>query len=327
MMDRHRTLSVCRVGGGHPLVGALAIAFALGLGGVGCDRDGHVDRPLATPTSSATVTPTASATPTATPTLPADEAPFDRFLNIAHRGGLRLAPEHTLVAYENALAVGADVIEFDLLATADGEIVILHDTTVDRTTNGSGVVRNMTYAEIAELDAGFRFTRDGGATYPWRGQGLRIPRLQEALEILDGVLLAVEFKQVGPADVDTAMAIFADYGAIERTIFASFDSRLIARVREVAPHAVTAMDTREFIQFSAVDLANPRDYVPPALIVQPPASTVSAELMEKVVHFGLKIHPWTVNSAVEMRRLLDLGVDGIFTDDPVLLGEVLAERD
>lgn len=251
---------------------------------------------------------------------------FDRFANIAHRGGGILAPEHTLVAYENALVVGADVIEFDLLATSDGVIVILHDTTVDRTTDGSGTVREMTYAEVAALDAGYRYSRDGGATFPWRGKGLRIPRLEEALELLDGVPLAVEFKQVLPADVDTAMEIFAAYGAIERTVFASFDSRLIARVREVAPHAVTAMDTREFINFAAVDLSDPRGYVPPALIVQPPASSVSEELMEKVRFFGLRMHPWTVNHRTEMNRLLDLGVDGIFTDDPSLLRDVVAER-
>lgn len=258
---------------------------------------------------------------------PVAETPwFDRFANIAHRGGGILAPEHTLAAYENALVVGADVIEFDLLATSDGVIVILHDTTVDRTTNGSGTVREMTYAEVAALDAGYRYTRDGGATYPWRGKGLRIPRLEEALELLDGVPLAVEFKQVLPADVDTAMEIFAAYGAIERTVFASFDSRLIARVREVAPHAITAMDTREFINLAGVDLNDPRGYVPPALIVQPPASSVSEELMDKIRYFDLRIHPWTVNNRTEMNRLLDLGVDGIFTDDPALLRDVVAER-
>lgn len=251
---------------------------------------------------------------------------YDRFLNIAHRGGGILAPEHTLVAYENALNVGADVIEFDLLATSDGVIVILHDTTVDRTTDGSGTVRDMTYAEIRELDAGYRYTPDGGATYPWRGKGLRIPRLEEALDLFAGVPTMVEFKQVLPADVDTAMAIFASYDAIETTVFASFDSRLIARVREIAPQAITAMDTREFINLAAVDLNDPHGYEPPALVVQPPASSVSAELMEKIRFFGLKVHPWTVNNAGEMRRLLDLGVDGIYTDNPALLHELLTNE-
>jgi glycerophosphoryl diester phosphodiesterase len=120
----------------------------------------------------------------------------DRFLNIAHRGGARLAPEHTLVAFENALRVGADVIEFDLHATVDGVIVILHDATVDRTTDGTGVVRNMTFAELRALDAGYRFTRDGGATFPWRGKGLTIPTLEEALERFADVPITVEFKQV-----------------------------------------------------------------------------------------------------------------------------------
>jgi len=248
----------------------------------------------------------------------------DRFINIAHRGGLRLEPEHTIVAFENALAVGADVIEFDLVATADGEIVIIHDTTVDRTTNGSGVVREMTLAEVQALDAGYRFTRDGGQTFPWRGKGLRIPSLEEGLAHFPGVPLAVEFKQMQVQNVDTAMALFEKYDAVRRTIFASFDSRLIARARELAPHAETAMDTREFIALSAIDLANPGDYVPPARFVQPPAASTTPELIEKARYFDLKVHPWTVNSAAQMQALIDMGVDGMFTDDPALLASLVA---
>jgi len=243
----------------------------------------------------------------------------DRFLNIAHRGGGRLAPEHTLVAYENALRVGADVIEFDLHATSDGVIVILHDTTVDRTTNGTGVVRDMTFAELRALDAGYNFTRDGGATHPWRGRGLAIPTVEEALARLDGVPITVEFKQVSPVIVDETIAMFESFGALDRAVFASFDSRPVARMREIAPDTPSAFDTRELVDFYGVNLAMPSGYTPPAEIVQPPASVVTAEIMAKARAFGLKVHPWTVNDPVQMQDLIDLGVDGLFTDDPETL--------
>ncbi len=252
------------------------------------------------------------------------EAAFlgDAFLNIAHRGGGRLAPEHTLVAYENALRVGADVIEFDLHATADGVIVILHDRTVDRTTDGSGVVRDMTHAELSQLDAGHHFSRDGGATHPWRGRGLRIPTLEEALALLDGVPITVEFKQVSPPIVDETLAMFASFGALDRAAFASFDRRPVGRVRELDASVLTAYDANELIALARIDPDLPGGYEPPALILQPPATTVDEALMERARAFGLKVHPWTVNDAAGMQRLIDLGVDGIFTDDPELLASL-----
>ncbi len=250
----------------------------------------------------------------------------DRFLNIAHRGGARLRPEHTLVAYENALDVGADVIEFDLHATSDGVVVILHDATVDRTTDGTGAVRDMTYAELRALDAGYRFTRDGGATYPWRGRGLKIPTVDEALAALDGVPITVEFKQIAPSIVDETIALFESYGALDRAAFASFNSRPVGRVREISPTTLTAFDTAELVRFSALDLSMPGDYEPPAEIIQPPAVTVDAEFVEKAHALGLKVHPWTVNNAAEMEALLDLGVDGMFTDDPETLAALVEQR-
>jgi glycerophosphoryl diester phosphodiesterase len=105
----------------------------------------------------------------------------DQLLNIAHRGGGRLRPEATLPAFENALSVGADVLEFDLHASSDGVVVVIHDETVDRTTDGTGAVQAMTFAELRMLDAGYEFTPDGGQTFPYRGMGIQIPTLVEVL--------------------------------------------------------------------------------------------------------------------------------------------------
>src|SRR5687768_14873397 len=99
---------------------------------------------------------------------------------VAHRGGAGLKPENTLAAFLDADALWqADMIELDVHATADGHCVVIHDPTVDRTTNGSGAVAAMTLAELQSLDAGYRFTADGGRSFPMRGQGIRVPTIED----------------------------------------------------------------------------------------------------------------------------------------------------
>lgn len=254
-------------------------------------------------------------------------SPFlsDRFLNIAHRGGARLRPEHTLVAYDHALAIGADVIEFDLHATSDGVIVILHDVTVDRTTDGRGAVRQMTFAELRQLDAGYRFTRDGGQTFPWRGQGLTIPTLEEALDRFQGKPLSVEIKQREPAIATRVVEIFLARGIVDTAVFAAFPTEPIQQLRARAPSAMTAMTANELIEFSLLSEATLETYMPPARFIQPPRDAVTPELLAQAHALGLKMHPWTVNNDADMRTLIQMGVDGMFTDDPVLLNEVLVE--
>lgn len=248
----------------------------------------------------------------------------NRTLNIAHRGGVRLWPEHTLLAYERALEAGADVIEFDLHATADGVVVSIHDATVERTTDGAGVVRNMSYSEIAGLDAGYRFTTDGGATYPWRGKGLKVPTLDEALDLFGDVPLSVEIKQSVPPIVEEVIAVFEAHGALENAVFASFDRRPVEAIRALRPNALTAFSAGELVTFGLLDDASLPGYVAPAPFIQPPAEIVDAALVARANAVGLKMHPWTVNNSEGMSRLIGLGVGGIFTDDPVTLAVLLA---
>lgn len=254
---------------------------------------------------------------------PASVLTGERFVNIAHRGGGRLAPEHTLVAYENALRVGADVIEFDVHATSDGVVVVLHDATVDRTTDGTGTVRDMTLAQIKALDAGYRWTRDGGATYPWRGRGLTIPTLEEALVAFPNVPLAIEIKQVVPEIADRVVDLLERYDAIDRTVLASFDRRPVGRVRELQPQMLTAFTSQELVTLGVAEPGMTPPYAPPALVVQPPRAMVTPEFVAKVHAFGLKLHPWTINDEATMRQLIADGVDGMYTDDPELLHRVL----
>lgn len=241
----------------------------------------------------------------------------DRFLNIAHRGGSKLRPEETLVAYAHALEVGADVLEMDLHATADGAIVLMHDDTVDRTTSGTGEVAMMTLAEVKALDAGYHFTADGGQTFPYRGQGITVPTLDELLGAFPDQVYLMEIKQGDPPIVDDVLAILAAHQVGTRVVIASFDTPTIEAVRLADPEIYTAMSLDEMVVLLD-QLGNP-DYVPPARFVQSPWELTSPELVDFSHALGLKVHPWTVNSGAAMDDLIARDVDGIMTDDPVLL--------
>jgi glycerophosphoryl diester phosphodiesterase len=124
--------------------------------------------------------------------------PQDWPVNFAHRGGAKIVPENTLEGFREGLRVGAGVLELDVHATADGHVVVIHDETVDRTTDGSGAVREMTLAEVKRLDAGYWFTPDGGKTYPYRGEGVRVPTLEEVYRQFPDVPINVEIKGERP---------------------------------------------------------------------------------------------------------------------------------
>jgi len=111
---------------------------------------------------------------------------------IAHRGGAGLRPENTLAAFQHAAQLGADVLEMDLRVAADGAIVVMHDATVERTTDGAGAVASLKLAELKRLDAGYRWSPDGGATFPYRGRGVRVPALQIPDRMRDTVLVTPE---------------------------------------------------------------------------------------------------------------------------------------
>lgn len=247
----------------------------------------------------------------------------DRLL-IAHRGGARLRPEATLPAYEHAAALGADVLELDVHTTSDGEVVCLHDDNVDRTTDGTGAVHELTLAALRALDAGYRYTPDGGATYPWRGQGVTVPTLGEVLEAHPAAWFTIEIKQTRPDMVDALLAVLDARGAAGRVVVVSVSDDVVHAVRERRPDVLTAMGAGEMITFHALAEETEADYVPPTRLVQPPYSTITEQVVARANRLGMRLHPWTVNDRADMERLLALGAHGIMTDDPALLAEVIA---
>ncbi|MGB6894323.1 MAG: glycerophosphodiester phosphodiesterase [Dehalococcoidia bacterium] len=256
-----------------------------------------------------------------------------RPLAFAHRGGARLWPENTMTAFQGAVDLGYRYLETDVHATRDGVLVTIHDGTLERTTDGSGPVSAITLEELKRLDAGYRFSPDGGRTFPFRGKGITVATLAEVAEAFPDVRLNVEVKQSEPPLVDAvaaAVALIEERALHDRILVASFDDRVIQEFRRrMGDHVATSSATWEATRFwlaSRVGLTRwlrrPYDalQVPPR---QGRLTVVDGRFVRAAHRRGLQVHVWTVDEAEEMRRLLDLGVDGLMSDRPDLLLKVL----
>ncbi len=251
-------------------------------------------------------------------------------VNVAHRGGAEIAPENTLEGFREGLRVGAGVLELDVHATADGHVVVIHDATVDRTTDGTGTVREMMLAEVKRLDAGYRFTPDGGGTFPYRGAGIRIPTLEEVYGAFVDMPINVEIKGERPGIEEAVWRVIEAAGAEDRTLAVSESTATIRRFREASGGRVaTASSTAELISFcllSRLGLGGPSR--PRYQALQGPETyhglrIVTPGFVRAAHERGLRVDVWTIDSEPDMRRLLGYGVDGIMTDRPDVLARVL----
>lgn len=249
---------------------------------------------------------------------------------IAHAGAQGHAPENTMPAFELALELGADTLELDLQRTADGEVVALHDGTVDRTTDGTGAVAELTLAEIKELDAGWGFAGPGG-DYPFRGQGVEIPTLEEVFEAFSDTFLIVELKtDSGPEIVDAVAERIEAYDRHDSIVVASFSLDYLRPFRERMPGVATNMAEDEVRTFYVLHrLGLHRWWRPPGQLFQVPeyhddTHVVTRRFVRAASQRGVDVQVWTVNEPADLRRMLDVGVHGIITDFPDRLVE---ERD
>ena len=255
-----------------------------------------------------------------------------RPLVIAHRGGAGLWPENTLHAFERAAALGVDVIETDVRATADGELVVIHDSTVERTTDGRGAVSRLTLAELKRLDAGFRWSPDGGKSFPLRGRGLTVPTLREVFDALPGARFNIEPKQAEPPVVAPLCRLIRERGMESRVLVAAFAGDTLERFRRECPEVATSASSAEVAGFLALQRTGlGATYGPPMQALQVPEragalSVLTREFAAAAHARNLRVHAWTVNDEGDMRRLLGLGVDGIMTDYPDRLLRLLGRN-
>lgn len=248
-----------------------------------------------------------------------------------HRGAAGVAPENTLVSFSRALADGAPYLELDVRASADGEVVVIHDATVDRTTDGKGPVAALRLDELRRLDAGYRFTAPDGS-HPYRGRGVRIPTLAELLAAFPEARLNIEVKQEEPAIEAAVAAVLRAGGGTGRVLLAAENDVIIKRLRAAMPEAPTSFSAGEVAEFVSVVVGGELDrYRPPAQALQiPPAYAgiplITAAHVAAAHRLGIEVHAWTINDEAEMEALLDLGVDGIVSDFPALAAKVAARR-
>ncbi len=279
-----------------------------------------------------------------------------RVLNIAHQGGEIEAPSNTLYALKTAKAKGAEVLEIDVHATGDGEIVVIHDDTVDRTTNGTGRVDSLTLEQVKALDAAHWFVPDCGTChgrpaeqYALRGyatgerelpEELRafepadftIPTLREVLEAFPDDLINIEIKSTAPqtAPYERALAdLLAEFGRTDDTIVVSFLDHAVEAFKLHAPDVHTATATGQTAAFWATaqgplpGAPNPRYQAMQVPMQLNGIPVVTPEFVQRAHANGLAVHVWTINDRATMESLIAMGVDGIMTDRPTLLAEVL----
>jgi glycerophosphoryl diester phosphodiesterase len=271
--------------------------------------------------------------------------PERRVIAYAHQGGAWEAPSSTLHAIASALEVGATGIELDVHATADGRLVVGHDPTVDRTTDHSGAIADLTYDELVRLDNAYWWAPGADVSpgldddrYPFRGRApsdhrFGIALLEEVLEEFAGVVLNLDIKQTAPvvAPYEEALAsLLRQFGRVDDVIVASFLDSASDAFSTFAPEIPTSAGTVAVASFyqavQAGESPAPMRHVALQVPTRFGEMTLVDERFVDVAHQqGLAVHVWTIEEESEMRALCDLGVDGIITDRPTALVGVLDE--
>jgi glycerophosphoryl diester phosphodiesterase len=251
---------------------------------------------------------------------------------IGHRGASGELPENTMAAFERAVAQGAVILESDVHATRDAALVLIHDDVLERTTDGSGRVAEHSLEELRRLDAGHRFAPAQG--FPERGRGHRIPTLEEALLAFPRLRFNLELKERMPALVEGTVELVRRLGREDSVLLVAARDDTMADLRAHlaktgARPAVgaSAGDVLAFVRAALDGKAPPPG--PMALQVPPDFGGRALVTRAFVAHahaHDLAVHVWTVNEPDEMARLLDLGVDGIMSDFPGRLAELVAKR-
>jgi len=249
---------------------------------------------------------------------------------IGHRGAAAFAPENTLPSFEHAVEVGADAVELDLHRSADGHLMVTHDPTLPRTTDGIGSVEDRTLEELRAFDAGYRFTTDGGQTFPFRGQGIQIPTLEEVLEALGDLPVVTEIKSLAAGH---AMGEWLQKNKDrERILVGGFNRAEVEPAGRHARWRCTYQDElRGYVLFGKVGLGGffKPTGVDAAMVPEKyhMVRIVSPRFVRRAHGDGIGVFVWTVNRADDMRRLFDWGVDGLVSDAPGRARRVLDERE
>ena len=263
---------------------------------------------------------------------------FDRPIILAHRGGAHLEPEHTMLAFEKSAQLGVDGFEIDIRLTKDEEIIVFHDATVDRTTEGYGSVSEMTLAEINALNHGYQF-EDLTGEFPYRDQKIDVVTLRELLERYPNMLINIDIKDAPDTYEGSLMPsklwrLIEELGVEERVVVTSFYGEQIDRFNLYAQNQVALgageSDVRK--AFASYSSQFGHLYHPKVDVFQiPPKSGVvsldSPKFIQFLSNLNIPVHYWTINDLVTMNKLIHNGAQGIITDRPDIAVELLQNHE
>jgi glycerophosphoryl diester phosphodiesterase len=245
---------------------------------------------------------------------------------VGHRGNAAHAPENTLESFRQAIALGVDAIELDVRLTADGAVVVMHDPTVDRTTTGTGAVADLALGDIRRFDAGARFTRDGGQSFPYRDKRIGVPTFAEVLETFPDTRVLIEIKT--PTAAAATRTLIESHDAVERCIVDAFDpASLVPFRRSRIAIGASQSDVKRLL---ARALVGQRPAELPYRVMCIPRAFRGvplpiAAMVRSTARSGCLVHVWTINEPRVAQSLWRAGVRGIITDDPATMLRLRAE--
>ena len=255
-------------------------------------------------------------------------------LVIAHQGGDGIWPGDTMFAFEKAVEIGADVLEMDAHITEDGQVVLMHDEEVDRTTEGTGLIEEMTLEELKQLDAAYKWSNDGDKTFPYRGQGIQVPTLEELFRKFPQMHYVIEIKLTQNPIDQVLCNLIRKHNMQDKVMVASFHDEAMQKFRDTCPEIATSAsrtEVRNFVLLGKVFLSG---FVAPQYqSIQPPYDPkesmnipiMTPRFIREAHAKNIKVEPWTVDDPELMKQYIEWGVDGIMTDRPDVMIDVLQE--
>ena len=253
-------------------------------------------------------------------------------LVIAHQGGDGVWPGDTMYAFEKAVEIGADVLEMDAHITKDGHIVLMHDEKVDRTTDGTGLIEDLTLDELKQLDAAYKWSNDDGQTFPFRGQGIQVPTLEELFQKFPQMRYVIEIKLTANPIDKPLCDLIRENNMQDKVVIASFHDEAMQNFRATCPEVATSASKGEVTKFVLLGKVFLSGYVAPKYqSIQPPwdpkeslnIPVMTKRFIRESHAKNIAVEPWTVDDPELMKQYIEWGVDGIMTDRPDLMIEVL----
>jgi len=251
---------------------------------------------------------------------------------IAYRGGLGLWPENTLYAFQQSEVIGSDAIQMDARISLDNTLVAIHDSTVERTTNGFGAVNQLTLTELQNLDAGYQWSQDTGFTFKYRGQGITIPTIAEVFAEIDSIQIYVAIKDDELFAANLLCMNIRDYNMNQKVLVSADNDLVLEHFRKTCPEIATSASGKEQKVFTALNAAFLTPiYSPKFHLVELPSTwyglrLITPNLIQSAHLRGLRVHAVNINESDQMELVIQQGIDGVVTDYPNLMIDVINDK-